>query len=440
MKLREIRIKNMRLFNSEEQTLKFDEKKRVTVLLANNGCGKTTVLSAIVNMLSPFVSVFAGNKLTQFADEDVHITSENHKADFLKVEALIDVAGKNQAVKVSRTRKGEIAAPDSDIKEIKEYADDIYQHLRNGEEATLPILAYYSTERGRIKAPERKRDFQKVFERWDCYNDALEAQASFKRFFSWYDLMEEQERRAKVEERNFDYRYKPLQVVREALGRFIGDKYSNPRILMSPLRFVMDEHLRDGQSREIRLELMSDGFRNVTAMVADIASRMAEANPDSEQPLDEPGIILIDEVDLHLHPNWQRTILSQLCETFRGVQFIVTTHSPVVLLGATDLIQVVKMGDGIIDSETDTSYDYYNVGQLLLSPMFGIRRTYSAKWDKMIDRRDDLLSRLELSEQETKELQDLDTQLSPMVGIESLDAIKSRKLLEKMAHQLGIEI
>lgn len=440
MKLRELRIKNMRLFNSEEQTLKFDEKKRVTVLLANNGCGKTTVLSAIVNMLSPFVSVFAGNKLTQFADEDVHITSENHKADFLKVEALIDVAGKNQAVKVSRTRKGEIAAPDSDIKEIKEYADDIYQHLRSGEEATLPILAYYSTERGRIKAPERKRDFQKVFERWDCYNDALEAQASFKRFFSWYDLMEEQERRAKVEERNFDYRYKPLQVVREALGRFIGDKYSNPRILMSPLRFVMDEHLRDGQTREIRLELMSDGFRNVTAMVADIASRMAEANPDSEQPLDEPGIILIDEVDLHLHPNWQRTILSQLCETFRGVQFIVTTHSPVVLLGATDLIQVVKMGDGIIDSETDTSYDYYNVGQLLLSPMFGIRRTYSAKWDKMIDRRDDLLSRLELSEQETKELQDLDTQLSPMVGIESLDAIKSRKLLEKMAHQLGIEI
>lgn len=440
MKLRELRIKNMRLFNSEEQTLKFDEKKRVTVLLANNGCGKTTVLSAIVNMLSPFVSVFAGNKLTQFADEDVHITSENHKADFLKVEALIDVVGKDQTIKVSRTRKGALSAPDSYIKEIKEYADTIYQQLRNGEEATLPILAYYSTERGRIKAPERKRDFQKVFERWDCYNDALEAQASFKRFFSWYDLMEEQERRAKVEVRNFDYRYKPLQVVREALGRFIGDKYSNPRILMSPLRFVMDERLKDGQTREIRLELMSDGFRNVTAMVADIASRMAEANPDSEQPLDEPGIILIDEVDLHLHPNWQRTILSQLCETFRGVQFIVTTHSPVVLLGATDLIQVVKMGNGIIDSETDTSYDYYNVGQLLLSPMFGIRRTYSAKWDKMIDRRDDLLSRLELSEQETKELQDLDTQLSPMVGIESLDAIKSRKLLEKMAHQLGIEI
>lgn len=430
----------MRLFNSEEQILKFDEEKRVTVLLANNGCGKTTVLSAIVNMLSPFVSVFAGNKLTQFADEDVHITSENHKADFLKVEALIDVVGKDHAVKVSRTRKGEIAAPDSDIKEIKEYADDIYQHLRNGEESTLPILAYYSTERGRIKAPERKRDFQKVFERWDCYNDALEAQASFKRFFSWYDLMEEQERRAKVEERNFDYRYKPLQVVREALSRFIGDKYSNPRILMSPLRFVMDERSQNGQTREIRLELMSDGFRNVSAMVADIASRMAEANPDSEQPLDEPGIILIDEVDLHLHPSWQRTILSQLCETFRGVQFIVTTHSPIVLLGATDLIQVVKMSDGIIDSQTDTSYDYYNVGQLLLSPMFGIRRTYSAKWDRMIDRRDDLLSRLELSEQETKELQDLDTQLSPMVGIESLDAIKSRKLLEKMAHQLGIEI
>lgn len=440
MKLRELRIKNMRLFNSEEQTLKFDEEKRVTVLLANNGCGKTTVLSAIVNMLSPFVSVFAGNKLTQFADEDVHITSENHKADFLKVEALIDVAGKNQAVKVSRTRKGEIAAPDSDIKEIKEYADDIYQHLRNGEEATLPILAYYSTERGRIKAPERKRDFQKVFERWDCYNDALEAQASFKRFFSWYDLMEEQERRAKVEERNFDYRYKPLQVVREALGRFIGDKYSNPRILMSPLRFVMDERLEDGQTREIRLELMSDGFRNVTAMVADIASRMAEANPDSEHPLDEPGIIMIDEVDLHLHPNWQRTILSQLCDTFRGVQFIVTTHSPVVLLGATDQIQVVKMSDGTIDSTSDTSYDYYNVGQLLLSNLFKLKSLQSPKWDNSIQERDEILAKPELTAEDKVRLAQLDEELKGLTSLQDSNAIRSAQLLEKLALQLNIEL
>lgn len=440
MKLKNIKLKNMRLFDGGSHELSIDTDKRCVVMLANNGCGKTSVLYSIVNMVSPFVSVFPGNKLSQFADEDVHITANNKRSDYLLVEASIVTDSQAVPLNIVRTRKGAISAPDSDIKPLKAYAESLYQEIRDGKDATLPILAYYSTERGRIVAPERKRSFQKVFERWDCYNGALEAQASFKRFFSWFDLMEDEERRKREEVRDWNYKYKPLEVVREALSRFIGDTYSNPRILTSPLRFVVDETTGENEKREIRIELMSDGFRNVTAMVADIASRMAEANPDSEHPLDEPGIILIDEIDLHLHPTWQRKILRQLTDTFRGVQFIVTTHSPMVLLGATDLVQVVKLEDSDIQSEMPDSYSNYNIGQLLLSPLFGMKHIRSVEWEGVLNRRKELLMQTTLTDDERKELAELNRQIDSLHYGESADAMKSRELIRQMAEKLGIEV
>ena len=86
----------------------------------------------------------------------------------------------------------------------------------------------------------------------------------------------------------------------------------------------------------------------IIAMVADIASRMAEGNPGIENPLEASGVILIDEIDLHLHPKWQREILRKLHEVFPNVQFIVTTHSPIILQGASDIAQIVVLdGDTI---------------------------------------------------------------------------------------------
>lgn len=123
-------------------------------------------------------------------------------------------------------------------------------------------------------------------------------------------------------------------------------------MMIHPLRFVMDERVGDGKYRQLRIEQMSDGYKIVTAMVADIASRMAEANPDMENPLMSNGIVLIDEIDLHLHPKWQRTIIGSLSKTFPNIQFIVSTHSPVILSGAMDTAQVIVLGeDGIVDAD-----------------------------------------------------------------------------------------
>lgn len=73
--------------------------------------------------------------------------------------------------------------------------------LTNKAKVNIPILAYYGTGRGQIKAPERKRGFQTVFAQWDCYNNSLDAASNFKRFFAWYDMMEDEERRERERRR-----------------------------------------------------------------------------------------------------------------------------------------------------------------------------------------------------------------------------------------------
>lgn len=116
--------------------------------------------------------------------------------------------------------------------------------------------------------------------------------------------------------------------VRKAIVSCVPE-YRNPRTKLSPLRFLMDSQA-DGDAYDIRL--LSDGYKTVIAMVMDIASRMVEANPDlGVEALESPGIVLIDEIELHLHPSWQQRIIPDLQRTFPNVQFICTTHSPQVL-------------------------------------------------------------------------------------------------------------
>ena len=87
----------------------------------------------------------------------------------------------------------------------------------------------------------------------------------------------------------------------------------------------------DKSGEELRVDQLSDGEKCTLAMVGDLARRMAIANPAREDPLDGAGVVLIDEVDLHLHPGWQRHVVSALEETFPNCQFLVSTHSPQVV-------------------------------------------------------------------------------------------------------------
>ncbi len=98
-------------------------------------------------------------------------------------------------------------------------------------------------------------------------------------------------------------------------------------------RLVLDFESADGNAQKFAMEEMSDGYKNTLSMIGDIAYRMAVLNPTlGDQVLEKtPGVVLIDEIDLHLHPQWQQTILTDLHAIFPEVQFIVSSHAPAVI-------------------------------------------------------------------------------------------------------------
>ena len=443
MRISELKIENVRLFGDSPENLLFDQQKNVTAILGNNGSGKTTILDTLSVMLSSYVSAFPSMGEKQFSDYDIHIEG-NHKADYLLVGMSHNVHNSSD-ISMTRSRKGNAKSPQPELKEIKSYAEWLKTEIENNSsEVILPIIAYYGTGRGNIKAPERKRSFQRTYSRWDCYLNTLDPATDFKRFFAWYDTMEDEERREKERRQSFDYRSPVLQVVRKAINIFAssseqGKVFKDPRIETKPLRFVLDECDTTGRFvRELRLEQFSDGYKIIIAMVADIASRMAEANPDMDDPLATPGIVLIDEVDLHLHPRWQKQILRQLAKTFKNIQFVITTHSPIVLLGALDIIQIVRLDGQHIESHIQHDYSSYDVNQLLLSQLFGLDDIYTTETANMMKRREELLLKHQLTDDEKKELDVLERQAERLPLGETADSQQLYGLINKIADQLGI--
>lgn len=436
--LKQLSLRNFRLFGEKEQLLKFNSGKNVTVLVGNNGCGKSSILDAIAISISTFTSNFPGQSIKQFKESDVHITEDEDYGDYLQVESVFETSY-NGDIDILRYRQGKSKAPEGVLKNVNSYAELLMAKINKEEHCVLPVVAYYGTGRGQIKAPERKRDFKKAFTRWDAYTGALDASANFRQFIEWFDLMEDEERREKESRRDWDYKSKPLESVRKALTTFVGDKFSNPRMMIHPLRFVMDESIGEGKIRQLRIEQLSDGYKIVTAMVADIASRMAEANPDMDDPLQANGIVLIDEVDLHLHPKWQRTIIGSLTKTFPNIQFIVSTHSPIILSGATNDAQVIMLReDSIIDTDAK-EYETYDISQLLLSELFGLKSSRSPQWDSLLSEQSDLLKKNERSLEENARLKVLDKLLSQLSFGDSIEQIKSRELLYRIANRLNLE-
>ena len=445
MRIEELTVKNVRLFDSEEQVLRIDNSKNVVVILGNNGSGKSTLLDTISVMLSSFISTFPGMSELQFSDYDIHLDGTRRAGYLFSKMRLLNDNG--FPVEFIRTRRGSTNAPQSDLKAVRAYAESLKSAIEGGNESSiLPIIAYYGTGRGNIQPPERRRNFQRTYSRWDCYAKTLDPATNFKRFFAWYDAMEDEERREKERRQSFEYRSPVLQAVRMAINTFagFGDQghcYKNPRIEIRPLRFALDECSSNGDViRELRLEQFSDGYKIIIAMVADIASRMAEGNPSADNPLDTPGVVLIDEIDLHLHPKWQKIILRQLRQTFRNVQFIVTTHSPIVVLGALDITQIVSLDGHSINCSIQQDYSSYDVNQLLLSRLFGLDNVLTSSMDDAIKRREVLLMKPSLTTDEEKELQELEEEVSQMpLGKNKLESALYRTI-NAIASKMGIKI
>ncbi len=320
----------------------FDSK--LTVFAANNGAGKTSILDAIALAFGPFLTRLPKVSGNALVDKDICIQREKDEPFVLigartfrsDSSSLIDDSiawdrikrfdSSSASIRKTQDKLEQIGYKVKGHTDINREADYLIELVDSAQ--IFPVIAYYGPGRAVLDMPQRRRGFGKEFPRFHAYADCLNPKTNFKKLFEYFYYLEDLERREINEEKNFDYKNNQLTAVRKAITTCIPE-YQNPRTELRPLRFLLDNK-KDGDTYDIRL--LSDGYKTVIAMVMDIASRMVEANPDlGAEALESPGIILIDEIELHLHPSWQQRIIPDLQRTFPNIQFICTTHSPQVL-------------------------------------------------------------------------------------------------------------
>lgn len=179
------------------------------------------------------------------------------------------------------------------------------------------------------------------------------------------------------------------------------------------------------------------GYRTTIAWMVDLAVRLFRRYPESEDPLAEPAIVLVDEIDLHLHPKWQRTIMSFLTERFPNTQFIVTAHSPLVVQAAKDanLVLLRREGDRVVIDNDPEIIENWRVDQILTS-IFELPSARSATLDPLLARRQELLTKARLTDADKAELKDLETQIGSLPTGETPEDIRAMDIIRRAAKLL----
>ncbi len=334
MYLKSLRLKNYRGY--EQLSVRFN--REYSVLVGVNGAGKSSILDAAATALGSYIAGFDGISSSGITKEDAHrkmyelgsrIEAEEQYP--VEIEAVCDVEGKE--LNWSRSLHGKEGRTHvREAKNIMEYANELQKKVREGSKATvLPVIAYYGTGRLYMQKKQKRNSSEDIrFTRTSGYTDCLDLASNDKLMMRWFEQMTSiQIQEGKV--------VPELEAVKRAMGKCFSGAEHPER--MADFEYKVKSHeieityLSESGKEQLPMKMLSDGLKITISMVADIAYRMSVLNPQLlDHILEEtPGIVLIDEVDMHLHPEWQRRIVEDLHYIFPKVQFIVTTHSPSVL-------------------------------------------------------------------------------------------------------------
>lgn len=179
---------------------------------------------------------------------------------------------------------------------------------------------------------------------------------------------------------------------------------------------------------------LSLGYKTMIAWIVDFASKLFALCPDSPDPLAEPAICLVDEIDLHMHPRWQRDIMDFLLETFPKTQFIVTAHSPLIVQASAkaNIVLLKQVGDHVEVENDPEIVEDWRIDQLLTSDLFGLESARSKSTAKEMAAQDALLAKDVRTPEEEQQLQKLNERLKSLPLYDSPEEKKAQSVLDKM--------
>jgi predicted ATP-binding protein involved in virulence len=431
MKVKRLKMQSFR--GISDLTLDFDPTEP-TVLMGINGSGKSSILDCLAICLSSCTipaGILSANSLDSlklldyerlkgntmmglvfpqneerfkqsFAEKDIR-TSENQTSN----EALLSFDSEDLTFLIQKFQG--IPLEFKDVQGWEAIARRIYQQAQQSLDSkgqlNLPIAVYYRVNRAVSGVPLDVIDAtDSAFNPFSQFISG--GQANFDSFFKWFRSIEDLENEERRE--NAEYRNPQLEATRQAIYS-LQPGFENLQVRRrSPVRMTVNK-----QGQELTINQLSEGEKTMLALAGDLARRLAIANPSLANPLQGEGIVLIDEIELHLHPQWQRGIVPKLTQTFPNCQFIITTHSPQVI--------------------SDVKHDNIYILESTLTGIIASHPQYSFGRDtnQILEDLMDTSSRGGESEQIQTKIQ----HLYQLIALGSLD--KARNLHDELANAVG---
>lgn len=339
MKLNKIEIHNFKCF----EDVSFELHPRLNVLMGNNGSGKSSLLEAFRILIG---SLYLGydkyeNKITMpgIIKDDIRLRNIDGNLE-PQIPAYVSCEGKLSPCympekssicwkRAMETLGGSTTTRDA--KELQQASAQIQSSVREGLGQIIPLVAYFSTDR--YKKERKDTDVSLAGSRMRGYFNALDTTTSTKFFLDLYYT-------ETLDQIQNDTKSTLLAAVNNAVSTCVNCRNLKYNLKTQELLVEYDN------DESLPFNLLSDGVRCTLAMVMEIAFRCYLLNPHlgEDAPLKTNGVVLIDEIDLHLHPSWQIHVLNDFRKAFPEIQFIVSTHAPLVVSRLSDC-RIYKISD-----------------------------------------------------------------------------------------------
>ena len=339
MKINNLKVDNFRLFDD----MKLQLNGKNTVIFGVNGTGKTSILKSINLLYANIINQIVNRKELK---QNLNIELDDIKYGKTQTKLEADFFIENQLISYNRTMIRKSGKRSQDLESLKILAS-IFQdkYMSDEKQENIPIFVNYGTNRLVLDIPIRIRT-KHQFDIYAAFDKAIENRIDFRTFFEWFRNQEDYENECKVQNADLQFTDKALDSVKKAMLVML-DGCTNLRVARKPrLEMKVDKN-----GVGLNVSQLSDGEKCTMALFGDLARRLTIANPNLDNPLLGEGVVLIDEIELHMHPFWQRNVVGKLRETFPNIQFIITPHSPIVVSEIDDEFNIYFLQNKEASSE-----------------------------------------------------------------------------------------